>query len=361
MGAHQLLLPVYLLGACRFTFTHVPPADVNEGVERVAKYGARLAQLRQRRTAMEAALAAAEAESGLPSRQQAAAAAAEGFDDAASVADSLVSGLSIYTDHTHTGGWLLRVAGGRAGWVLLKVCAGSAVTGCRGPSPPPLSPLPRTGATSVASSSAVPSTVGGRRRNKKGNSSKVSQGGLGGCSACGGLQLRRGSGPSVEGQLAALLPTPHPLLAAALPRVQSKSKSSRIRQGSPQEEEQLALHLLGLAPAAHTCAEVGQLAEVLVVLGHAADAALLQQRLGLLVERQAAAAADVLAHPPPTLAFTLPRVQRDELVAALGPAGAAAAAGVLAGLPGAELQRRVEAAGVAVREARWKWDILRPA
>lgn len=38
--------------------------------------------------------------------------------------------------------------------------------------------------------------------------------------------------------------------------VQAKSKSSKIRAGSPQEEQQLAQHLLGLAPHAATCAEV---------------------------------------------------------------------------------------------------------
>lgn len=72
-------LPACGLGALQIQTTRVPlhPADVNEGIERVAKYGARLVQLRQRRAAMEEALAAAEAESGLPSRQAAAAAAAE--------------------------------------------------------------------------------------------------------------------------------------------------------------------------------------------------------------------------------------------------------------------------------------------
>ena len=42
---------------------------MNENIERVAKYSARLAQLRQRRSALEEALAAADAEAGLPSRQ----------------------------------------------------------------------------------------------------------------------------------------------------------------------------------------------------------------------------------------------------------------------------------------------------
>lgn len=39
-------------------------------------------------------------------------------------------------------------------------------------------------------------------------------------------------------------------------QTRTKNKSGRIRQGSPQEEEQLAQHLLGLAPLAATCADV---------------------------------------------------------------------------------------------------------
>jgi hypothetical protein len=43
--------------------------DIDENVGRVAKYGARLRQLRERRAGLAAALAAADAEAGLPSRQ----------------------------------------------------------------------------------------------------------------------------------------------------------------------------------------------------------------------------------------------------------------------------------------------------
>lgn len=107
--------------------------------------------------------------------------------------------------------------------------------------------------------------------------------------------------------------------------------------------------------------QMGQLAELLVVLGHATDAALLQQQLATLMQCQAAAAADVLAHPPPTLAFTLPRPQQQGLAAAIGPAAAAAASATLATLPGPALQQQVSAAESAVRQAHWKWDILREA
>lgn len=106
---------------------------------------------------------------------------------------------------------------------------------------------------------------------------------------------------------------------------------------------------------------MGQLAELLVVLGHQPDGALLQQRLARLVSDQAAAAADILAHPPPALALALPHRQLAALQAAAGPAGAAAVAASLAALPGAELQQRVAAAAAAVRESHWKWDVLREA
>lgn len=107
--------------------------------------------------------------------------------------------------------------------------------------------------------------------------------------------------------------------------------------------------------------QVGQLAELLVLLGHAQDAALLQQRLSVLVQQQSAAAAEVLAHPPLALALSMPRPQLLALQAAAGPEAAAAVSSSLAAMPSAELQQRVAAAQAAVREAHWKWDILREA
>lgn len=120
----------------------------------------------------------------------------------------------------------------------------------------------------------------------------------------------------------------------------------------------LPSHLLYPSPASLPL-QVGQLAEMLVLLDHQPDAALLQQRLALLVQEQAAAAAEVLAHPPPTLALALPRPQLLALQAAAGPAAAAAVSASLAALPGPELQQRVTAAQAAVREAHWKWAVLR--
>lgn len=123
----------------------------------------------------------------------------------------------------------------------------------------------------------------------------------------------------------------------------------------------IAVHSARLVRPSVLRMQVGQLAELLVLLGHPSDAGLLQQRLSKLVTDQAAAAADMLAHPPPALALALPRQQLAALQAAAGMAGAAAVAASLAALPGAELQQQVAAAAAAVRESHWKWDVLREA
>ena len=65
------------------------------------------------------------------------------------------------------------------------------------------------------------------------------------------------------------------------------SKGARIRQGSPQEEAALAAHIRALAPGPAALAEAGQLAELLVLLQHEADARLLQAALADLVAAQA--------------------------------------------------------------------------
>lgn len=83
--------------------------------------------------------------------------------------------------------------------------------------------------------------------------------------------------------------------------VQNK-KGPRIRQGSPQEEEALVSHILSLAPNPQMCAEVGQLTEILIFLGHEADARNLQAMLSqVLVDQKAAAeraAQGQTAQPP---------------------------------------------------------------
>ena len=76
-------------------------------------------------------------------------------------------------------------------------------------------------------------------------------------------------------------------------------KGPRIRQGSPQEEEALISHILSLAPTPQLCSEVGQLTEMLIFLGHEADARNLQAQLSrVLVEQKAAAERAVQGQMP---------------------------------------------------------------
>ena len=103
-------------------------------------------------------------------------------------------------------------------------------------------------------------------------------------------------------------------------------KGPRIRQGSPQEEEALVSHILSLAPTVQTCSEVGQLTEMLIFLGHEADAHKLQALLSEVLMKQQAAA------------------ER-------------------AGSQGAQPKGIVEAVqkqSSAPKAVDWKWDILRP-
>jgi len=97
-------------------------------------------------------------------------------------------------------------------------------------------------------------------------------------------------------------------------------KGPRIRQGSPQEEEALVTHIASLAPSTQHCQEVGQLAELLVFLGHAMDARKLQTLLSEVLVNQKNA--------------------EDK-------------AGKVAEQKGAE-------SGVAPKAVDWKWDVLRP-
>lgn len=105
---------------------------------------------------------------------------------------------------------------------------------------------------------------------------------------------------------------------------------------------------------------MGQLSELLVLLGHESDAALLQRALAALAAEQAAATQDVLAHPPPGAGLALPRETAEGLAARVGPAAATAAAeAVAAALPDPELAAKAARAEAGVKEARWKWDLLR--
>lgn len=62
-----------------------------------------------------------------------------------------------------------------------------------------------------------------------------------------------------------------------------QARAGRIRQGGAGEEAALAAHLTALAPEPRRLVETGQLAELLVLLGHEDDARLLQARPDELV------------------------------------------------------------------------------
>ncbi|BDA44195.1 Elongator complex protein 1 [Coccomyxa sp. Obi] len=200
-----------------------------EDRKRICKYLDRLKELRQKRAVMEAALAARE----------------DGDSDAAGAADdmsdvsSVVSGLSAYTQRSAAD----------------------------------------TSATTGASSTAAPSTIGGRRPQRR--------------------QRTKGS------------------------------KVNRIRQGGPGEDKALAAHILELQPRAQLLAEAAQLCELLILLGHEADARVLQQALSQLASECESAAAYIHANVD--------------------------AAKDVGGDP-SDGQKK----GHVEVDVSWKWDILRP-
>ncbi|CAD7702171.1 unnamed protein product [Ostreobium quekettii] len=112
-------------------------------------------------------------------------------------------------------------------------------------------------------------------------------------------------------------------------RRKGKNKGLKIRQGSPEEEATLCAHLINLCPTRQMCEEVGQLTELLILLGHERDARVLQQSLGALVSAQQRAADDIAQNPPP------------------------------AGIPGARASSKACVNNTGVGDVRWKWDILR--
>ncbi|DBA88250.1 hypothetical protein WJX77_011440 [Trebouxia sp. C0004] len=208
-------------------------SDVREERERVSKYLTRLKEVRHKRSAMQAALAADDEEAQPSGRD---------FDDTASEASSAVSGMSAYQGSTTTGT--------------------SSVTG---------------------SSGRPASTVGGKKPHK---------------------------------------------------RKQKKDKSGRIRQGSPEEERALGQHIAALAPSPKQLTEAGQLAELLTLLGHEADARVLQQQLSSLLAEQQAAQQFITDNPPPEVSTQQKQHQQHT--------------------------QNATAKQAAASVVDWKWDILRP-
>jgi len=70
------------------------------------------------------------------------------------------------------------------------------------------------------------------------------------------------------------------------------NKRSGLRAGSPTEERDLALHVAGLEPSRRTLEEIGELLELMTLLGHEDDARSLQRVVGESVDAHALAKTD---------------------------------------------------------------------
>ena len=73
------------------------------------------------------------------------------------------------------------------------------------------------------------------------------------------------------------------------------NKRSGLRAGSPTEERDLALHVAGLEPSRKTLEEIGELLELMTLLGHEDDARSLQRVVGDSVDAHALAKKDAEA------------------------------------------------------------------
>jgi elongator complex protein 1 len=251
-------------------------STTSEDKERVEKYRRRLSDLRAKREAMAKAIEAA--------NEHSAAAAGGGgyshrdldmFDDVASEAPSVVSGLSAYTLGTTA-----------------------------------------TGASGVSGSGASALTLGGRRAGKK--------------------------------------------------KQQKKKKSKKIRQGSPEEEAELGRLLLSLAPQPSLCTEVGELEELLVMLGHEEDAAKLQNGLKELIDAQQDAVRELIEHPPPGMGLHLGAdmdgcgaIRTANLGGGMVAVAAEALEGVLSNVAGPDLRARAAESEALLKGVHWKWEVLR--
>ena len=117
-------------------------------------------------------------------------------------------------------------------------------------------------------------------------------------------------------------------------RGNKQKRGSKIRAGGPEEEAQLAQHIISLAPTTALLTEVGQLTELLCVLGHDDDARVLQQTMGRLTAVHSEAAQDILNNQPPTLRNNEEKWLNECVVKIK------------------EIER-------GVKTADWKWDMLR--
>jgi hypothetical protein len=122
-----------------------------------------------------------------------------------------------------------------------------------------------------------------------------------------------------------------------------RGAQGRIKQGGFLEEVSLAALVLSLAPKTHTLASAGALAEALVLLGHADDAARLQRAVSSWQRASAEAEKAVCARPPP----------EDEMRQAEPEVRRAVERALASAAEGGHVEKE-QAAVVA-----WKWDLLR--
>ena len=138
-----------------------------------------------------------------------------------------------------------------------------------------------------------------------------------------------------------------------------KKKRNKIRQGSPEEEAQLAHHILSLLPLPSVCTETGQLAEFLILIGHEDDASVLQKALKVLIELQSEASADIISNPPPGRSLELPYSIREDIFNRAGLHALTIVEDSLLKQASSDLQIQVKEAEASMKATNWKWELLR--
>lgn len=138
-----------------------------------------------------------------------------------------------------------------------------------------------------------------------------------------------------------------------------KKGKKKIRRGSPEEEAQLAGYILSLVPLPSLCLEIGQLSELLVLVGHEDDAAILQSTMKRLIDTQGEASADILKNPPPGESLDLPDALRQVVFDTAGIKGLSTLEQAAINTPSPSLQVKVQEAESSMKNVTWKWELLR--
>jgi len=118
-------------------------------------------------------------------------------------------------------------------------------------------------------------------------------------------------------------------------KAERRGRRRALRAGGEHEEEGLATLLLSLKPSDDALSSAGQLAELLVMLGHEQDAAALQVALAELVSSSSAATDFVSSNPPKVVESEAEQRKREK----------------------EESKKKKKNTAAA---PQWKWDLLRP-